>query len=240
MRNRRKIAWPMAIVLVGASLQVVLASTPALACAHNTEQNIFAKDVTTDAYSAANSMYIGNRALNSGCKADAEAHSTVHVKNTAFTKFAEVGWHEDWACDTCSNHEWNLFWEVHDGQMIIGHLGNGADISCCQNARFKVEYQSGTDSWHFWWDQGANGGFVRVGDSDGQYAAFAHGIPMGETARRGGIPTGASDHQWDLKYAPCVGCSTQFWTLQTTYLDTITNWHRVEGPTDHEYDIVKD
>jgi hypothetical protein len=174
----------------------------------------------------------------SGCKADAEAHSTAHVRNTSADKHAEVGWHEYW---NGNSHLWNLFWEVRIGSALIGDLGDAQGISCCPVIRFKVEYHSDTDNWHFYWDRNADGGFNRVGASGGEYAHFSHGIPMGETARKGNTATGASDHQWNLRFIGCVGCSQSAWTSSSTYSNTITNWH-VEYPpnSETEYTVAKD
>ena len=224
--------------LVGWFSSAALASCPQ-------EESIFGYDYNSlTAYSTANTIDVADRDLNSSCTDDAEAHSTAHVENTSFSKQAEAGWHESWSCNLAGcHHVWNAFWEVQIGSTTYGGLEAGPGLpdpgSVADPYRWNVQYSSADDAWKFNYDPGANGGYIQFGPSNGQYAAFAHGYPMGETSRRGGASTGASDYLRVLKYSPCLGCTPAYWTDNTTWYDTISNWYRSRC-TLTSYKVLKD
>lgn len=88
-------------------------------------------------------------------------------------------------------------------------------------------------------DYPADGTWTQVGPSSGQDANFGQGVPYGETARRGGVNTGASDKHWDLKRKLCPSCDYFSWQTNAFAKDEITNWHG-EYLTDTSYQVVKD
>ncbi|MCA1702226.1 MAG: hypothetical protein LC808_02720 [Actinobacteria bacterium] len=191
--RRRSLRLSM-VVLTGI---MFFPSSPAQA-ACSTEENIFVRETGSGKTGTRNYIQIRDRDLNLSCSADAEAHSTAHVTNLARDKWAEVGWHEDFS--PLGFHQFNVFWEVGIGDIVVGHLENGPAISCCNWSIFRVEAVVGTNLWKFYFDYAADGSWTQIGPSGGQDATFATGIAEGETARRGGTGTGAADDQKTLKY----------------------------------------
>ena len=234
----------MVILGLAALVAVGLVPSPALAVDCNEEQGLFVRTYETGADGVWSEIYLRDRDLSLAClgglhERASEAHSTAHVKNTSFDKWAEVGWHEGFGA-TSNVHLWNLFWEVGYGNVIICDLSCGPSVACCTWVGFKVASVANSTNWKFWADYGANGGFVQLGPSDGQNATFDHGVPMGETARHGGVGTGASDDHRQLQWKPCTNCSYGFWTSQVTYSkSTGFNWHRTYVNV-HHYLVEKD
>jgi hypothetical protein len=241
MRRRREVAGLLASALFFSVILVVSDVHVALACSHNTLQHLFRQEPFNSTADAIRShIYVRDRGLNPDCTADAESHSTAHVRNSTGDKFAEVGWEEHWHCPSGScTHNHNIFWEVKIGSTIIGHLHNGPHFACCGWYGFKVENVPGTLRWKFFFDPGANGGWIQVGPSDGQNADFGQGVPQGETARRGGSRTGASDEHSALARKNCDSCTMQDWTNNDFRSDDISGWHG-ERISDTRYEVVKD
>lgn len=125
------------------------------------------------------------------------------------------------------------------GSTIIGHLHNGPHVSCCALYGFKVQNVTDTLKWKFFYDPNANGGWIQVGPAGGQDANFGRGVPMGETARRGGAATGAADEHKNLKRVACEGCGVAAWTNNVLHSDGISNWHSHKISDDH-YEVHKD
>lgn len=214
---------------------------PALAVDCSAEQTIFVKAFgVTTANGVRSINFVRNRDLNPNCtgSVDAEAHSTAHMRNTSYDKWAEVGWHEDWQG---AGHQHNAFWEVGYGDTVICDLGCGPLIGCCDWTKFKVLNVPGTSKWTFHLDYGANGNFVQIGPPGGQTAFFVNGIPMAETGRRGGSLTGALDHHKDLIYnsSPSDPPIWAAWPDTILSGDNITGWH-YRGIADDEYEVIKD
>ncbi|MEO8292073.1 MAG: hypothetical protein ABI635_02945 [Actinomycetota bacterium] len=222
MVNRR-----VARVIVGflVLIQVVAGSSVAIAIDCGEEQTLFARDPNQSSSDAVrDKIFVRDRDLNDECLGRAEAHSTAHMRNTSFDKFAEAGWYEQWG--PSASHLFNAFWEIGIGDTIICDSSCGPAIAPGDHVIFKVENVDGTNRWKFFFDYGANGNYVRLGPSDGTNANFGHGIPMGETGRRGGNGTGALDAHRDLERKTCESCSYTSWSTNSTFQDNITNYHR--------------
>lgn len=229
----------LAALILSVGMMVSIAPAAWSSC-HNTEQGLFRMDTgTQSADGVISTNYLRDRDLNPDCHDDAEAHSTEHVKNSMVTKWAEVGWHEYWRQGAVWYHDFNIFWEVGTGDMIVGHLANGPDIACCQWLKFKVRNIENSNKWEFFYDPGANGNWIQVGPSGGQGATFGTGIPMGETARRGGTATGAADEHKGLLRKTCGSCNYNDWSDNTNFDNDISNWH-ANRLSDTRYEVVKD
>jgi hypothetical protein len=202
-----------------------------LAIACDVEQTLFVRGSASETDAVRNKIFIRDRDLNTDCVRESEAHSTSHMRNSSGDKWAEVGYHEDFG--PSSSHTFNAFWEVGYGDTIICDLGCGPSIACCDWAFFKVENVDGTQRWQFFFDWGANGGYTQIGPNAGEYAAFGQGIPMGETARRGGNATGALDDHRELEKKLCSTCNYTPWQSNFTYSDSISNYHHTSVADDH-------
>ena len=197
-KDRRVIVVAVSLwAFVGLNLH----TTAVAACSD--EEVLFRRMSASDTDAAKSENFIRDRDLNSNCLGDAESHSTAHVRNAAFTKFAEVGWVEQWGAG--ASHAFKFFYEADIGSTILGGFSYGPT--------------------------------TQIGSFD---ATFNQGIPMGETGRRGGEGTGASDDHRALKYKLCNnGCPWEAWPTNYSYKDTISNWHGVFQSSDH-YKVEKD
>jgi hypothetical protein len=202
------------------------------------EEALFARDSATSADGVWSEVDVVDRDLSYACPGDSEGHSTAHARSTSFDKWAEAGWHEQCSYN-CDIHLFNFFWEVGYGDVIVCDLGCGPDFACCPWVGLKVVSVEGNSRWKFWVDYGADGGWSQIGPANGADATFFAGIPMAETGRRGGVGTGASDDHRGLKRKLCSSCGYSYWTSQTLYRDTISNWHR-EEINEHHYTVEKD
>ena len=199
------------------------------------EEVLFRRMSASDTDAAKSENFIRDRDLNSNCLGDAESHSTAHVRNAAFTKFAEVGWVEQWGAGL--SHSFKFFYEVDIGSTILGGFSYGPVTSSGAWTGLKVLSTPGTDVWTFEVDWGLDGTWTQIGSFD---ATFNEGIPMGETGRRGGEGTGASDNHRALNYKLCNnGCPWNAWPTNYAYKDTISNWHGVFQSSNH-YKVEKD
>jgi hypothetical protein len=137
-----------------------------------------------------------------------EAHSTAHVTNATQTKYVEVGWVEHQDSSYSYGHRFQYFYEGNDGtrpldQSTFGGLASGADLPLPpQNgnyaARFWENNVSGGSRWNMWIDFENDG--VTDASRESPSMTFSHGHAFGETGRRGGSGTGASDQHSGLKY----------------------------------------
>jgi hypothetical protein len=205
----------------------------------DTEEVIFGRADSTDADGARGTFDLKNRDLDSTCTAEAEAHSTAHMRNTSLDRGAEIGYVERWGPN--SSHTFRVFWETYVGETFTNGSGfnAGRAVACCSMTEFKVISIADTDKWTFFFDYGNSGTFTQLGPTDGAPAGFTHGIPMGETGRRGGTGTGAGDEHKNLEKKNCGSCAWINWRTNYQHADTISNWHYHYLDPNH-YEVVKD
>jgi hypothetical protein len=236
-----------AAVAILMTLVIAAPSRPAIA-ACDTEEALFVREPTvSNAFGERNRIYTRDRILDEDCSADAESHSTAHVRSRDNTKFAEVGWWVHWTAG--GFHGWHAFWEGKVGSTFYGGLLSGGAytgpaFACCGWSRFKITQSPAGDPfstvWKFWWDYNDDGTYDQLGPSAGQNLQFNSGIPLGETARTPGPTTGAFDHHKDLLWAPWSGGTGWLsWSNNTVFSDSMGNYHHVKY-ADDEYQVEHD
>src|SRR5437016_4336474 len=94
MRHALSMAALFAVALVASAGPSYLRPPVALAACSGNEEVIFVQYKGDQAYATRNTFELRDRDLNDQCTA--EAHSTAHLNNLAFTGDVEVGWFETW------------------------------------------------------------------------------------------------------------------------------------------------
>lgn len=220
-------------LIVGlAGTTLIFPETTAWAACSTNEETIFVREGHSGATGSAGTLRVSDRDLNPDCQSLGTgwdtAWSTVHLAAVGDpTTQVEAGWGEYWSLFLRSYvHSWRIFWEWQIGNLI--DFGR-TTITCCSDYRFKVVYNSAKGKWEFFYHQGDAGTFTQFGPS--KDIGITHGYPKGETGRRGGRPTGASDYHYHLSYQGSSGFTA--WTSPTVESDGITNWYAVlQSPPD--------
>lgn len=264
----------IAIQLLGALVLGLLAiQTPAKAadCSDGNEAQVMVQMAPTDVRGrgTAGWNFIKNRELDPACvnSASSAAFSTIHVHNTGFTQWVEVGWVERWdGCVSpsgpCAGKKWDIFVEGSSaGGTGFGGFETGPAIPAIDIGtwdRFKVDNVRGTNQWTFYWAQDSAGGTLDqicwgFLNSTCQWdAGFEGGYVFGETGRKpANGSTGATDHFMNLTYKSCTSetnCSWQSWqnsanptggSSSNIGFDTIDGYaYSSGGPATDEYSVV--
>ena len=231
MGGRSRATLTLVLALLASSL---VASPAEAACNWEYPQHLFRRAETSEADGARSTLWVRNRELDGYCTADAEVHSTVHMRNSSNDKFAEVGYHQEYGVG--GTHNWNVFWEVKIGDVVTGHLNNGQSINCCVPIELKVVSDPGTNYWKFWVKYN-NGTWTQIGPSAGQPAGFNMGSPRGETARRGDN-TGASDEHKDLQRKMCGSCAWGNWGSNYLATNEIPGWSS-RALSNYHYEVYR-
>lgn len=214
-----------AIVVVGGNAR------QALAYPCDTEQVIFIRNTTSSSYSAGNTIRAIDRGL---ADCPLAAHSTAHVRMGGLTgHWVETGWRED---DSASGHVWYPFveWGLNYNEQAY-YLFVFYDYLVGGDDRWYVINDAGTDNWTLKLDTlSSYGVWTLVTYTD---LTYTHGYAMGETGRFGGVDTGMSDIQTNLRYRNSSGTWVP-WANMICYQDTATNWSWVPDGT-NAYHTVK-
>lgn len=241
------------VALLLASTFLVGIASPALAyyCNPPHEVGIFTRENAHTGQRTAGTLEMRNRSLSDSCQDsdNDQAWSTVQIECTDCSQFRQVegGWAEYWKFLGIAGYEhgWRFLWEWQ-----VGSLSGGGYVNkpCCDDYRFKLEYDPSPGVWKWYYHQGDTGTYGQYGPDNGYDDGFNHGYPVGETGARN-QDTGAADHHYHLSFwKNCSGCDWQDWPSGEVQSDTINGW-KVEGtgyppdgqslPTPTHYQVVQ-
>ncbi|MGZ4153204.1 MAG: hypothetical protein ACXVQ0_01850 [Actinomycetota bacterium] len=171
------------------------------------------------AYGSVNTITVKDHDI-AGCSSP-NFFATAQLRNTAGDKAVEVGYTD--TVNGLGQEIWEIFTEgfVNYNSTVCGptywYLINPG-----RDDKFRVSNVSGTNQFNFSVDYGS--GWVSVGSCTQTYS---HGWAWGETGRRGGTATGASDDHKNVQFKNSSGT----WNSWPNNFETscgnpcISNWH---------------
>lgn len=214
---------------------LALPNPGALAIDCTTEESIFIEQSHsgTSAYGSWNNIDVIDHDIAGCTNFLSNFFATSRIINSGGDKWVEVGYTD--TLNGIGQEIWEVFWEGGDN---FSHATCGPNVSYLLSAGpfvdFRVRNIPGTTD--FTTEVNTGSGWLSVGSCNSMN--FSHGWAQGETSRRGGTATGASDDHKNLKYRNVSG-TWLAWDDNVQASDSISNWHYFRC-TNTRYVTIKD